>query len=55
MISVLPGTNPEIVNMLPTNCACSNQGPDYAILPTGQDDSYAMERIFSDLPDLPMS
>jgi UDP-N-acetylglucosamine 2-epimerase (non-hydrolysing) len=55
MISIVLGTRHEIIKMSPIILECSDQGLDYSILHTGQHYSYAMDRIFFEQLDLPMS
>ncbi len=53
MISVVPGTRPEIIRMAPVIRACQRAGAEYSLLHTGQHYSCEMDRIFFKEMELP--
>jgi len=52
-ISIILGTRPEIIKMLPVIRECEKQNIDYFILHTGQHYSYNLDRIFFEELELP--
>ena len=53
MISVILGTRPEIIKMVPVIRACEEFDVEYEIIHTGQHYSYEMDKIFFQELELP--